>query len=107
MPWRLIQFIVLFAILLLFIVFNLENKCDISFGFTVLKDFPVYLTAFIAFIVGMLFALPFIFGFKARKKEKSVRGKGLLATASNKRGKDSSEKFLDSNFPDKSHYGID
>jgi len=69
MPWRLIQFIVVFAVFLLFIVFNLENRSDISLGFYTFRSVPVFLTAFIAFIFGMLLTLPFIvtFWLKARK----------------------------------------
>ena len=99
MPWRLIQFIILFAIFLLFIIFNLENKTDISFGFTVFKDVPVFLTVFCTFIAGMLCAFPFVFAFRSRRKEKGVSGKGLLAKAARKKD--------DSNLADKSHYGID
>jgi hypothetical protein len=51
-------------------MFNLGNKCDINFGFTVAKDVHVFITAFSAFIFGMLFTLPFIFGSKSRTKEK-------------------------------------
>ena len=70
MPWRLVQFIVIFILFFLFIMFNLGNKCDINFGFTVVKDVYVFITAFSSFIFGMLFTLPFIFGSKSRAKEK-------------------------------------
>ena len=66
--WRLIQFIIFFAIFVLFIIFNLENKCNISFGFKTFPDAPVYLTAFLSFIAGMLCAVPFTLGLKSRKK---------------------------------------
>ena len=61
MRWRLIQFIVLFAIFLVFIVFNLENKCDISFGFTTFEEVPVFLTVFFSLMIGMICILPFVF----------------------------------------------
>jgi len=69
MPWRLVQFIVIFAIFLLFIMFNLDNRSDISLGFTEFKDIPVFLTAFFAFIAGMMLTFPFIvtLWLKARK----------------------------------------
>jgi uncharacterized integral membrane protein len=115
MSWRLVQFIIFFAIIFLFIVFNLENKCDISFGFTVIKNAPVFLTAFSSFFIGMLCVLPFIFAFRARKKVKTTREKGLLAKASKKQSKDSGTKYnenpagnaADSGLFDKTHYGID
>ncbi|MDR0457331.1 MAG: hypothetical protein LBH20_11700 [Treponema sp.] len=111
MPWRLIEFFIIFAIFFLFIVFNLGNKCDISFGITVMKDVPVFLTAFSSFFIGMICVLPLIFAFRVRKKAKTVRGKGLLVKASKKQGKNSSENpdenSADSSLSDKIHYGID
>ena len=107
MPWRLIQFIVLFAILLLFVVFNLENKCNISFGLTKATDVPVFLTAFVAFFAGMLCTLPFVLGSRARKKEKNNQGGGLLDKASRKKGKDTGVPSGDASLPDSRHYGID
>jgi uncharacterized integral membrane protein len=97
MPWRLIVFIVLFLVFFLFIVLNLENKTDISFGFTVLHDIPVFVTAFFSFIAGMFCIFPFLF--RKRKRPGEVRGKGLLAKAAKRQG--------DSSLADKSHYGID
>jgi uncharacterized integral membrane protein len=107
MPWRLIQFIVLFVIFFLFIVFNLGNKCDISFGFTKVKDIPVFLTAFSGFFIGMLCTLPFALGFRSRKKAKSDQGKGLLSKASRKKDKDPGETSGGIKSPDNSPYGID
>jgi uncharacterized membrane protein YciS (DUF1049 family) len=79
MPWRLIFFIVILAIFLAFIAFNLENKCDISFGFTKIEDVHVFLTIFVSFALGLLCTLPFVvralmlrkdFENKAKKAEK-------------------------------------
>jgi uncharacterized integral membrane protein len=88
MPWRLIQFIVVFAIFLLFIGFNLENKCDIKFGTEkmVLKDVPVYFTVFCSFIIGMLCALPFVFRHKSQKKADTGQRKGLLRKITGRKG---------------------
>jgi uncharacterized integral membrane protein len=72
MPWRLIGFIVLFAIFLTFIGFNLENSCAISFGFVQFDQVPVYLTAFASFIFGMLCTIPFALSFRFKKKHKSA-----------------------------------
>jgi uncharacterized integral membrane protein len=75
MPWRLIGFILIFGLFLGFIGLNLGNTCDISFGFTVIRGVPVYLTAFSSFILGLLLAflliLPRIFKRKARIKDKT------------------------------------
>jgi uncharacterized integral membrane protein len=81
MPWRLIGFVVLFAIFLAFIGLNLENRCDISFGFTILPQVPVYLTAFSAFVLGILWAIPFVISFR-RKKAKRDSPKDLPGSPS-------------------------
>jgi uncharacterized integral membrane protein len=93
MPRRLIQIIVFFAVILLFIVFNLENKCDISIIFKKIPDVPVYLIAFFSFILGMISTLPFIFSYQLRKKRKAE---------DEKRGPAASAVL-----PNSSHYGID
>ena len=68
--WRLIAFIIIFAVFLAFIVFNLENKCDVSFGLVSFEGIPVFLTAFFSFVLGMCFAVPFVLSFgKKRKKD--------------------------------------
>jgi len=103
MPWRLIVFILLFVVFFLFIVFNLDNKTDIRFGFfknQVIHDIPVFITAFFSFIVGMFCTFPFIF--RKRKKTGDVQvkvkvKKGLLAKAAKKQG---------DSLTDTSHYGI-
>ena len=114
MPWRLIQFIVLFAVFLVFIMCNLGNKCNISFGFAAIKDVPVFLTVFLSFMTGILCTLPFVFGFKSRKKEKPVQRKKSEKTASGL-GKKAEEEpsnlrsapLADSSLVDTKHYGID
>ena len=69
MPWRLIKFIIIFAILLIFILFNYQNKCDINFGFFKIEEAPVFLTVFISFFIGLLCIFPYIF--KNNKKKKN------------------------------------
>jgi len=93
MPKRLIQIIIVFAIFLLFIVFNLEKKCDISFGFAVIKDVPVFLTVFCSIVLGMLSTLPFILSYQLRKKRKAEDEKRVSAESSS--------------LSNSSHYGID
>ncbi|MDR2210138.1 MAG: hypothetical protein LBO65_01525 [Spirochaetaceae bacterium] len=68
MPWRLFGLIVVVGILLAFIGFNLDNTCDISFGFVSVAGVPVFLTIFVSFMLGMLCTLPFIL-FKALQKK--------------------------------------
>jgi cbb3-type cytochrome oxidase subunit 3 len=75
MPWRLIGFILLFGIFIAFIGFNLENNCNVSFGFMSLEGVPVYLTAFSSFVLGMFCALPFLFALRSRKNKAGARAK--------------------------------
>ena len=72
--WRLIVFILVCVIFLGFIVLNLDHKSDISFGFKTYKDIPVFLTAFSSFLLGMLFAVPFVLSFGKRRKKPSQAG---------------------------------
>jgi len=58
---RLVVFIIIFSIFLAFITLNLENKCDINIGFNKYENVPVFLTVFISFIAGFIFALPLVF----------------------------------------------
>ena len=78
MPWRLIQFIVIFAVFLLFIMFNLDNRSDLSLGFYTFRDVPVFLTAFFSFVCGLLLALPFMITLwlKARKGGRPAKKPG-------------------------------
>jgi hypothetical protein len=65
---RLIGFILIFVVFLTFIILNLGNNCDISFGFKTISQVPVFITAFSSFVLGMLFAVPFAF-ILGRKKQ--------------------------------------
>jgi hypothetical protein len=56
---RLIGFILIFIVFLTFIVLNLGNSCDISFGFKTIPQVPVFITAFSSFVLGLLVAVPF------------------------------------------------
>ncbi|MDR0721474.1 MAG: hypothetical protein LBF75_01595 [Treponema sp.] len=79
MPLRLLGFIIILVVFLLFITLNLENRCDIRFWVNdnaILHDVPVYVTAFAAFVAGMLCAFPIMFlvHFKRKKQEKNLSG---------------------------------
>ena len=84
--WRLIVFILIFALFLVFIVFNLDNKCDVSFGFKTIKEIPVFLTVFSSFVLGMLFAVPFVRGRKKHSKETSAHTPPAAGKTGKKKG---------------------
>jgi uncharacterized integral membrane protein len=73
MPWRLIVVIVIFAVFLAFITFNLENKCDINFWFKHgIEDVPVFITIFASFVLGLFCALSIILFYRKKHNEKPV-----------------------------------
>ncbi|MFP4384902.1 MAG: hypothetical protein ACLFST_01630 [Spirochaetia bacterium] len=74
MPWKLIGFILILGIVVVFIGFNIENKSDISFGFAVLENVPIFISLFTAFLFGAVVALPFAVS-KAKKIKASSRRK--------------------------------
>jgi uncharacterized integral membrane protein len=87
MPWRFIGLILILGIFLAFIGFNLDNRCDISFGFAAFTAVPVYLTAFSAFILGLVCALPFAFLFRKKKGKTSAQVPPELAAPEKSRKK--------------------
>ena len=64
---RLIAFIIVFVVFLGFIVLNLPNKSDISFGFIVFPDVPVFVSILCSFMLGMLFSIPLAFSLSRKK----------------------------------------
>ena len=101
MPLRLILFILVFAVVILFVTFNLSNKSDISLVLKTIPDVPVFVTVFISFFLGMICALPFVYGAKSKKKE--ARGK----YKKEKPGKGPGTLSESSEYADRKDYGID
>jgi uncharacterized integral membrane protein len=75
MPWRLIGLVLILLVFLAFIGLNLENRCDISFGFSTMEAVPVYLPIFAAFVFGLLCSIPFAvsIGLKRAKRNKAAK----------------------------------
>lgn len=67
-PWKLILFLILLLIFVLFAGFNIKNVSDINLGFTTIEDVPIFVSLFIAFLIGSFIVLPFTF--RRRKKPK-------------------------------------
>jgi len=55
------------ALFLIFVVLNLENSSDVSLGFQEFYAIPVFLIAFSAFVLGMLFAVFFVVSIGKKK----------------------------------------
>jgi hypothetical protein len=70
---RLVGFILIFVVFLTFIILNLGNNCDISFGFKTIPQVPVFITAFSSFVLGMLFAVPFVLTLGRKKQPPSQK----------------------------------
>jgi uncharacterized integral membrane protein len=98
MPWKLILALIIAVIVAVFIGFNLDNYCDVGFGFTTVSSVPVYLTAMISFLAGMLATLPFVVT-AGRKRVKAMKAgasaaaadEGASAPAANGGGKGSAD----------------
>jgi len=69
--WRLLAFILICVAFLVFMVFNLDNTSEISFGLITFDRIPIFLTAFSSFVLGMLFAVPFVLSFGKKPKKSS------------------------------------
>lgn len=67
MPWKFVTVLVIVGIVLLFVVFNINNTSDISFGLYTAREVPIFLSLFIAFFLGFLVTLPFALSSSSRK----------------------------------------
>lgn len=70
MPWRLILFLVVLALVVAFAGFNIQHTATISFGFYTLESVPIFLSLFAAFFLGVLVMLPFTLGRRRRHRKK-------------------------------------
>ena len=59
--FKLVFFLIGLAVAIIFSALNIGNASDISFGFTVLENIPVFISLAIAFLAGSVFTLPFAF----------------------------------------------
>ncbi len=70
MPWKLVGFIVCLILGTCFAGFNLENSCNISFGFKTFQNVPIFFSLIVAFAIGVIVTLPFTVIRKKSAKEK-------------------------------------
>lgn len=59
MPWKLVGFIICLILGTCFAGFNLENSCNISFGFKTFQNVPIFFSLIVAFALGVIVTLPF------------------------------------------------
>ncbi len=83
MPFRLFFLAVVMVLLVAFIGFNIENRCDVSFAFYTLEDVPVVVTILSSFALGLVASLPFALRRRNRQVAPKVprgrRGKAVPA----------------------------
>jgi len=104
---RVISIIVVFVIFLCFIMFNLPNKCDVSFGFTTIKDVPIFLSALSSFVLGMFVTVPIML-FRKKKQKPLVQETSKQETSKSKLFKKAELKSLPDDIKkEDSPYGID
>ena len=73
MPWRLLIVLVILVLVALFATFNL-NRVDVSVGFHIFKEIPLFLALMFSFILGALVMLPFaVRGMRRVKKTEKVQ----------------------------------
>ena len=65
--FKIIIIVLIITIEAVFAGLNMNNVSDISFGFTTLKDVPVFLSILISFVAGALIILPFTLISKKKK----------------------------------------
>ena len=70
MPWKMIGFLVVLVLVAFFASLNMNHRADISLGFYIFKDVPIFLSLLIAFLAGAVLIIPFTIGASLRKKNK-------------------------------------
>ncbi len=78
MPWKLLAFIVLMTVTLVFIGFNLENRCDLSLVFFTFQNVPIVISILGSFVLGLLAAFFLALG-RPRTKEATPRVSGSVS----------------------------
>ncbi|MDR0312532.1 MAG: hypothetical protein LBI14_02950 [Treponema sp.] len=104
---RLIGFLLVFAIFLIFIGVNLDNKCDINYWFgenNSIKDVPVYITALVSLFIGIICSFPLIALIRRKKNPPNELNDPKESKKKNKKASIStSDQIPGENGP----YGID
>jgi len=70
MPWKMIGFLVVLVLVAFFASLNMNHSADISLGFYIFKDVPIFLSLLIAFLAGAVLIIPFTIGASLRKKNR-------------------------------------
>ena len=71
MPWKLVSFLCALILITLFIGFNLENRCDLSFVFYTFRDVPIFVSLLFAYVAGSITVIPFFLLSRNSRNRKS------------------------------------
>ena len=80
MPWRMLLFLVVLALVVILFAANMEHRSSFSFIFGRLEEVPVFMALLLAFIAGALTMLPFTVDRhrqRGRKEKKPADSRGL------------------------------
>ncbi len=67
MPWKLIFYLIIIGLILVFIGLNLGHTTDISLGFHEFTEVPVFMGLFVAFFLGVAVTIPIAVQSSSRK----------------------------------------
>jgi uncharacterized integral membrane protein len=85
-PFKLIIFLVILAVFVFFAGFNISHSSTISFGFYKFEDVPIFISLFIAFLLGAFVMLPFVI-LSGRRKQKKTGKQEKTQTPDTPKGK--------------------
>ena len=73
MPWRMLLFLVVLALVVVLFAANMEHRSSFSFIFGHLEEVPVFMALLVAFIAGALTMLPFTIGPHRQRRRKQKK----------------------------------
>ncbi|GAB1454841.1 MAG: hypothetical protein RBT62_11180 [Spirochaetia bacterium] len=80
MPWKLLVFIAVMAMVLVFVGFNLDNRCDLSLVFVTFRSVPVVITLLAAYLLGLLSAFFLALGRRGTSSRRAAQKKPRAST---------------------------
>ena len=73
MPWRMLLFLMVLALVVVLFAANMEHRSSFSFIFGRLEQVPVFMALLVAFITGALTMLPFTIGSRRQLRTKQQK----------------------------------
>ena len=76
--WKLVAFLIGMVVMLIFAGFNYSNISNISLGFYVFKDVPIFISLLVAFVGGDFFCPSLCPQRRPLRQEKTGKGVGKI-----------------------------